>query len=53
MQVLTAAAIGALFKMIFIVAPHGRGDAGDVVTPTGQDVTNHRIDTAILACIAW
>jgi hypothetical protein len=41
MQVLTAATVRALFEMFFVVATHGRGDTGDVVAPTGQDVANH------------
>jgi hypothetical protein len=52
MQVLAAAAIGALGKVLLIIAAHGWSDTGDVVTPTGENVAYNRINTTILAAVA-
>src|SRR5690242_9351902 len=53
METLAAAAVRAIRKMLFVVATHGGGDTRNVVTPTGQDVADDGIDTAVLAAIAW
>lgn len=36
---LTAAAVRALDEMLFVVGAHGRGEAGDIVTPAGEDIS--------------
>ena len=36
---LAAAAVGALDEMLLVVGAHGRGEAGDVVAPAGEDVS--------------
>src|SRR5690242_11663996 len=35
---LAAAAVGALDEVLLVVGAHGRGEAGDVVAPAGEDV---------------
>ncbi len=40
---LTAAAVAALGEMLFVVGSHGRGEAGDVEAPAGEDAADDRI----------
>jgi hypothetical protein len=40
---LAAAAVAALGEMLFVVSPHGRGQAGDIVTPSREDVSYHLV----------
>jgi hypothetical protein len=49
MEALTASAAGALVEVLLIIATHRRGNAGDVISPTREDVAHYRIDAAILA----
>ena len=42
-QVLAAAAVGAVGEVLIVVRAHGGREAGDVITPTGEDVSDERI----------
>src|SRR4051794_11632037 len=43
MQALLAVAVQAGSEMVFIVTAHLRSDAGNVVTPAGEDVADHGV----------
>lgn len=40
---LAAAAMGALDEMLFVIGTHGRREAGDVISPAGEDVSYNLI----------
>ena len=42
-DVLAAAAVGAVGEVLVVVGAHGGGEAGDVVAPAGEDVSDERI----------
>ena len=45
-QVLAAAALRALRQVMIVVCAHRRREAGDVVSPAGQNVSNDRVCAA-------
>jgi len=41
--VLAAAAVGAVGEVLIVVGAHGGGEAGDVISPSGKDVSDEGI----------
>src|SRR5690348_8178083 len=52
MKALLASATDAGRKMLLVIATHLRRNAGNVLTPSRQDVTHDRVNTALTHALA-